>query len=468
MITQQQAIERITGWGVKITEIIDRINAYMAPSPAEGELELSPTQMARKPILVGGWLFIILFGFFGLWAVIAPIASAAIAPGKIILSGNKKTIQHFEGGIVDEIYVREGETVKAGEALIKLNETAARARLDLYRKQLLAAQAAEARLLAERDNKDEISFPPAVMKQRHNPDMAEIIESQQRLFNSRRTSIASQAGIIEQKKAQYSNEIKGLEAQIKAATAQIGYLQEEIHAVSTLLKQGNAQKPRLLALQRAQADLQGKRGEYKSSISRAEQAIAEADLEILNLQNDFANKVAAEYKENVDKIADLQERLKASEDIMDRIIITAPLSGVVTDLQAHTIGGVIKPGDKIMDIVPIDELLVQAMVSPQDIDVVKEGLEAHVRLTAYKARAVPPLKGVVVGVSADRFENPNNGQSFFLARVQINESELQEHKNIQLTPGMPADVLIITGERTLFGYMMTPITDAFRKAFREQ
>lgn len=468
-VALRKAIQRAKHWGEELVLLLDRVNQYLAPVDTSAGAELTPTAMSRKPILVGGWIFILLFGFLGLWAVLAPIASAAIAPGKIILSGNKKTIQHLEGGVVEAIYVREGQTVKAGEPLIRLNETAARARLDLYRKQFVSVQATVARLLAERDNLPEITFPPEIIKQQNNPDVADIIDSQSRLFKSRRDAIRSQENIILQKKAQYSNEIKGLEAQIAAATSQINFLQEEIGAVRTLLRQGNAQKPRLLALQRAQADLQGKRGEYQSSISKAEQAIAESDMEIVNLHNDFANKVAAEYKENADKVADLQERTKASVDIMGRIVISAPLSGVVTDLQAHTVGGVIKPGDKVMDIIPMDELLVQAMVSPQDIDVVKAGQEARVRLTAYKSRNVSPVDATVISVSADRFENPQNpNQSYYLARVKIKPHELEKQGNLELTPGMPADVMMINGERTLVSYMFTPIMDSFRKAFREQ
>jgi HlyD family type I secretion membrane fusion protein len=451
-----------------LTAKIDLANAYLAPvTEAQDSAIPSPMRMARKPILLGAWVFIFLFGFFGLWATLAPIASAAVAPGKIILSGSRKTIQHLEGGVVDEILVQEGDTIRKGQPLIKLNEIAARARLDLFRKQYLAALATEARLLAERDNKKNLIFPEEVLEKKDDKEVSEMIDSQKRLFDSRRDSINSQIDILKKKKSQYRNQIEGLEAQIKSATDQIGLLQQEINAVSTLLRQGNAQKPRLLALQRNQAELKGRKGEYESTISRTEQAIAEADLQILNIRNEFSNKVAAEYKENVDKIADLQERLKASVDIIDRIIITAPLSGIITDLRAHTIGGVIKPGDKIMDIVPIDELLVQAAVAPQDIDVVTEGLEARVRLTAYKSRTVPPLAGRVVHVSPDRYDNEQTGQSFYWARIKISPEELQAN-DLQLTPGMPADVLIVTGERSLVSYIMAPITESIHKAFREE
>jgi HlyD family type I secretion membrane fusion protein len=449
-----------------LLNLVDRCNQFLAPQP--NDAPDNPVAMARRPILVGAWLVIGLFGFVGMWAALAPLASAAIAPGKVILSGNHKTVQHLEGGVVDDILVREGETVKAGQVLVKLNETAAKARQDLHRKQWLASKAAEARLLAERDEKEEITYPDALQEALKDPEIREIVDGQRRLFESRSASLKSQIGLLEKQREQYRKEISGLEAQIEAATRQIALLEEEISAVRTLLKQGNAQKPRLLALQRQQAELKGERGEYQASISRAEQAIAESELQMINVKNEYQNKVATEMQEVVEKIADLQERLKASGDVLDRIVITAPLSGIVTDLQIHTIGGVIRPGDKIMDIVPIDELLVETQVSPQDIDVVYAGLEARVRLTAYKARSVPPILGTVTHVSPDRFEDQQTGNAYYKARIQIAEDELDRYDDLQLTPGMPAEALIVTGSRTVLGYLMDPITTSFRKSFREE
>lgn len=448
-----------------LTAALDRVNNFLAPM---GDMSEGPVKAARMPILAGAWLVIGLFGFLGVWSALAPLASAAIAPGKVILSGNHKTIQHLEGGVVDEILIREGEAVKAGEPLIKLNETAARARMELHRKQWLASKAAEARLIAERDKKEELTFPEEIQDAKNDPEVSEILESQRRLFESRVATIKSQIGLLGKQREQFRKEIGGLESQITAASRQIELLEEEIEAVMTLLRQGNAQKPRLLALQRQQAQLKGAKGEYQAAISRAEQAIAETELQMVNVENEFQNQVATEMREVVERVADLQERIKASDDVLQRIVIGAPLSGIVTDLQIHTIGGVIRPGDKIMDIVPIDELVVETQVSPQDIDVVHAGLEARVRLTAYKARAVPPLTGTVTQVSPDRFEDPKTGMAYYKARIQISDEELAEHDNLQLTPGMPAEALIVTGNRTVLGYLMDPITTSFRKAFREQ
>ncbi len=447
---------------------LDAVNNWMLPVQSDADM-MDPNLATRKPIIIGGWMMIFVFGFLGLWAAFAPLASAAIAPGKVILSGSKKSIQHLEGGVIEEIMVREGQTVKAGQPLFRMNETASRARLDLFDKQYQGARATEARLIAERDDKDKVEFPAALLAEKETSStLQEVLTSQERLFESRRASIQGQQKVLEQKKSQFTQEIKGLQAQITSATRQISLLGEEVGAVRTLLKQGNAQKPRLLALQRQQAELKGNRGDFRARISRAQQAMAETDLQIINIRNEFANQVATEMRENVDRLADLQERLKASNDIIDRIIIEAPLSGVITALKVHTIGGVVRPGDTLMEIVPIDELLVEARVSPQDIDVVREGLEARVMLSAYAARRVPPISGIVEQVSPDRFEDKNTGMPYYTARVRIDEEDLAQYDYIELTPGMPADTLIVTGERSVLSYLMTPITDSFRKAFREE
>lgn len=453
-------VQRIINW-------LDGLNNLMIPVQSKEDMT-DPNAVTRKPIIVGGWMMLLVFGFLGSWAALAPLASAAIAPGKVILSGNKKSIQHLEGGVIDKILVREGQAVKEGQVLIRLNETASRARLDLFRKQYQGTQAAEARLKAERDALESIVFPQDLLDAKGEDEtIDESIKSQQRLFESRRATVQGQKKVLEQKKAQSAQEINGLKAQINSATRQVNLLEEEIRAVRKLLKQGNAQKPRLLALQRQQAELKGNRGDFRARISRAQQAIAETDLQIISLQNEFDNKIAMEMRETVDKLADLQERLKASVDVMDRIVIEAPMAGIVTALQVHTIGGVIRPGDTIMEIVPIDELLVEARVSPQDIDVVRAGLDARVMLSAYTARRVPPVGGEVVHVSPDRFEDRNTGMPYYETRIRIDEDDLARHEEIELTPGMPADALIVTGERSVLSYLMTPITDSFRKAFRE-
>ncbi len=447
---------------------IDNLSDWMAP-PDTDPLG-SPTGIARRPIVFGLWTMLIVFLGIGLWAGVVPLASAAIARGKVVLDSNRKTIQHLEGGIIDKILVSEGGKVEKGQTLVRLNETAAKTRYDLYFGQYNTSLATEARLVAERDGLEAPIFPPELLKvEQSNPAIAEILDSQRRLFASRKEALDGQLNILHQKSSQFTEEIHGLEAQVESATRQIALLDEEIEAVATLLKQGNAQKPRLLALQRAQADLKGQQGEDQARIARARQSIAEADLAISNQKTEFNNKVIADLKDTQQQLADLSERIRASGDIMDRIIISSPISGIVTDLRVHTIGGVISPGEKIMDIVPNDKLVIEALISPQDIDVVKPDLLARVHLTAYSSRRLPPVEGKVIHVSADSFEDQRTGTQYFKARIEIDPKSLAAlGTDVELTPGMMADVQIVTGERTLLSYLVSPIRDSFYNAFREQ
>ncbi len=449
------------------SEALDRWSAMI--SPARPESSDKPEYSARMPIQAGLWMIVAVFGAFGLWAGLAPLDSAALAPGYVVLDSNRKSIQHLEGGIVEEILVREGSQVKAGEALVRLNPTATEARLDLFRNQYFGNKAIEARLFAERDGKEKIEFPKELLDKANDPVVKEQIENQQQQFKTRRDSLNSQLGILRQKAEQSKKEIEGLEAQIRSADDQIKYLNEEIKTVQILLSQGNAQKPRLLALQRNRAQLEGQRGENKSSIARAEQMIAESELAVQSQINDFQTRVAAELKDTQLQLSDLQERVRASEDVKSRIVITSPVDGIVTGLAVHTVGGVINPGGRIMDIVPLgDKLIVEARVNPQDIDVVHKGLTAQVRLTAFKSRTVPPVKGTVENISPDRFTDERTGISYFVARVEIQQKELDALKDVELSAGMPADVMILTGSRTLLGYILSPIGESFHQAFREQ
>jgi epimerase transport system membrane fusion protein len=451
----------------RYSEALDKLSAMI--SPARPESADKPEYSARMPIQVGLWMIVAVFGAFGLWAGFAPLDSAALAQGYVVLDSNRKSVQHLEGGIVEEILVKEGSHVEAGQPLVKMNPTATEARVDLFKNQYYGYRAIEARLFAERDGKEKIEFPKEVLDKKSDPVVKEQIENQEQQFKTRRDSINGQVGILRQKAEQSKKEIEGLEAQVRSADDQIKYLNEEIKTVQILLSQGNAQKPRLLALQRTKAQLEGQRGENKASIARAEQMIAESELAVQNQLNDFQTKVATELKDTQMQVSDLQERVRASEDVKSRIVITSPVRGIVTGLNVHTVGGVVNPGGKITDIVPIGEkLIVEAKVNPQDIDSVHKGLEARVRLTAYKSRNVPPVMGVVENISPDRFTDERTGISYFVARIEINPKQIENLKGVELSAGMPADVMIVTGARTLLGYILSPIGDSFRQAFREQ
>lgn len=464
-VEKLQEEERVAG----VVDMVDRTIKLMTKEGYESGNDV--VDSARGPIRFGLWVMFALFGVFGVWSACAPLKTAAVSQGSVILDSNKKVIQHLEGGIIDQIMVREGEFVQAGQTLVRMDETAAKARYDILVSQVRTLRANELRLLAEREGTVAVNFSDPILADRSNPDVATILTTQQQLFDSRLRAVMGQVEVLQQKIKQSQEEISGLEAQEMASRTQINYLNEEIGTVRALVEKGQALRPRLLALQRQASELQGRKGEYQAMIARARQTITQAEVEIFNVKNQRQNEVEKELRDVQAQFADFTERLKAAEDVKNRLNIVAPQSGVVTNLVFHTKGGVIQPGVPIMEIVPKDDkLIIETRVALNDIDVVHAGLPARIRLSAYKARKVPVLDGTVKSVSADKVVDKNTGLAYYLARVEIDQDEIANHLNehVELYPGMPADVLIVTGSRTLLSYLFTPIGDSFFRAFREQ
>jgi len=443
------------------------VKGFFTRGDVSGNEIMAATQ---EPVRAGVWLFILLFILGGGWAAFAKIDSAAVAQGVVVLNENKKVIQHLEGGIIKEILVEEGESVVAGQSLVLMDETKAKATRGIIRSQLLMTKASEYRLLAERDNQEIILFDDPIFQDLEDPEVKKALDSQQRLFSTRRNALNGQVAILNQRVEQLADEIEGLEAQEGSARKQLELIGEEVEIVSSLLEKGSALRPRLLALQRQAAELEGKIGEYLALIARAGQGIAENEMSIINLKNEHLRDVVAELRENQAQISDLEERLTAANDVLDRIVIIAPQSGVVTGLKFHTVGGVVGPGAELLNIIPQDdELIIEAKILPQDIDVVHSGLDARVRLTAFKVRNVPVIEGKVIHVSPDRFVDQYTGHPYYLARVRISNEVLDDlAEKVELYPGMPADVLVVIGARTPLQYLVDPIMGAMHKAWKEQ
>lgn len=451
----------------KATGMIDHAVRLMVQKDFDAGNDI--VNAARAPIRFGMWVLFILFGVFGLWSACAPLKSAAVASGSIALDANKKTIQHLEGGIIKDILVKDGDAVKAGQPLLILDETAAKARYDIVVGQLRAARANEIRLVAERNEAETVDFNDPLLTNVNDPEVKTVLDTQTHLFESRRLAVVGQINVLNQKIKQLNEEIIGLQAQEQAAKKQISYLNEEISTVQTLVEKGQALRPRLLALQRSASDITGRQGEYQAQVARARQSIAEAQVQIINVKNEHQTETSKELRDIQATIADYQERMKAAEDVLKRMVIAAPQSGIVTGLVYHTKGGVVQAGAPIMDLIPQDDkLVVEAKVSPMDIDVVHAGLPARVRLSAFKSRRIPTVDGKVVTVSADKFTDKNQNVSYYIARIEIDPQEMKELREADLYPGMPADVLIVTGQHTLLGYLFTPIGDTMFHAFREQ
>jgi HlyD family type I secretion membrane fusion protein len=423
----------------------------------------------RKQTVIGTVVILLTFGVGVIWASTAPISGAAIAPGIIVATGQNKTVQHLEGGIIEKIEVREGETVAAGQTLIRLNETAALANLTRMTSQYDALRAIEARYLAERDDLDAIRFPADMMARKSDAVVAELIDGQAREFNARRDALNSQLEVLEKQMAATREQIIGLEAQVEAADQQMLLVKEELKDVQGLFAQGLAQKSRVLSLQRAAAELLGNKGQLIAQIAQARQTISETESRMLSTRQTWMEKAVAEMRDVQIQVADFAERLKAAQDVANRIQIKAPVAGVVVKIHYNTLGGVIAPGQPIVDILPASALVIEARVNPQDIKRVFAGSLANLRFPALRERTTPVMPGVVEFVTADRLTDPRTGEPYYTARIKVSD-QLDEEEKItaaRLLPGMPAEVYVQTGARTFFQYLLSPVTDVLAHSFRE-
>ena len=433
------------------------------PSPPSGD-QLG----TRRPVLIGAVIVLIFFGFFGFWAFLAPLDSAAIAVGTVGVEGNRRTVQHLEGGIVEEIFVRNGDKVAAGQVLVRLDDTQPRAQLELLRGQRNAALALAARLRAERDGSDSIAFPAELTSQSDDPNVQETMLGQIGIFEARRNAIEGQRRILGQRIAQFREEIDGLRSQIRSADEQLRLINGEVADLQTLFDKGLTPKSRLLSLQRRAAEIEGERGQNRAAIARARQSIGESEIRMVELRTEQVNEVVAELREVEGQLLDLSERYRAAEDVLRRIEITSPIDGFAVDLQVFTSGGVIRPGDRLLDVVPGNEkLVIEARVAPTDIDIVHAGLEAQVRLSAFNQRITPTVDGTVTWVSADRLTDANSGEEYYTARIDLKDQNDPRLNGLTLQPGMPAEVLIRTGERTLIQYLVSPVEQSISRSLRE-
>ena len=439
-----------------------------SPSPA---LPGPPPRVSLRTgpyVLMGSMIVAAMLGGLGLWSAVTPLSGAVIAPGVVTVYSKRKTIQHLEGGIVDQILVRDGDHVDDGQLLIRLADTRARANLAVVSSRLDVLRAREARLRTERDGHRGVAFPDGLMARRGEPSVTEILASEVELFAARRTALEGEVQILEQRIAQLEQQILGLDAQQQANGAQIRLIEEELTGLRSLHEKGYVSKTRILELERRQEELRGERGQHIAEIARARTAIGEAQLQIIQVQNDFREEVATQLHEVQADLLDIQERYVAAADELQRLEIRAPQSGIVVGLDVHTLGGVISPGQPILDIVPKeDELVIEAQVAPQDIDKIAIGLEATVRLSAFDLRSTPELSGTVFATSADRLIEEASREPYYLVAARIPDAELGKLQGLELVPGMPAEVFIRTGERTALSYLLKPLTDGMARAFKD-
>ena len=438
--------------------------------PDRSTAPATPIARMRELVLAGTALIGIFVIGAGTWAAVAPLESAAIAPGTVISDSHRKTVQHLEGGIISTILVQDGDEVKAGQALIRLDDTKARTTLAALQVQLWDAKAREARLLTERDDADSIAFPDDLLAKRDNPTLAAAIAGQQKIFETRHLLMQSKIDATRERINQVNEEITGRRAEVTALEKRTELLDEELASVREMVAKGLERKPHLLQLERDLAEMEGRHGDTLAQIAKAKQTIAEAEVDILSLKNDRQKEVADELRDTQKKRHELEEQTQAASDVLARTEVRAPEAGTITDLRVHTPGGVINPGEALLDLVPkADRLVVEAQVRPEDIDRVHEGLAAHVRLLPYKQRRTPPLDATVVYVSADRLVDKHSNQPYYAAKLRVDEDELKSlGDEVKMVPGMPSEAIIKTGETTVAIYALSPILDSFHHAFGEK
>ena len=428
-----------------------------------------PSTRLRSVTLAGNLLVCGFVLGLGTWSTFAPLESAAIAVGVVEAESSRKTVQHLEGGIIRQILVADGDAVRAGQTLVRLDGTRADVELQSLRGQLWDAEAREGRLQSEQHGDERVLFSTELQKAATgDPSAAAVMMSQQSIFETRRQVHQSQLAVIREKKLQIEKEIEGLKVQETAAGKRADIVRQEVATVELLVNKGLERRPRLLNLEREMADIDGRRGETAAQISRAEQVINESDTALLKTENDRQNEIAQSLREAQNQIFQLRERVQAADDQLSRTEVKAPEDGVVTDLRIHTPGGVIGAGAPLMDLVPRqDRLIVSARVRPEDIDVVHLGLSADVHLLPYNQRRVPRLKGEVIHVSADRLVDKRTDQPYYAAKIRVENQRLAELHDIRIIPGMPAQVFIKTGRSTVALYALRPLLDSFTNAFRE-
>jgi len=423
----------------------------------------------RRHIIVGCAVVAFLAVGLGGWASTAEISGALIAPGSLVVDSNVKKVQHPTGGVVGEVRAHDGDRVKAGDILIRLDETVTRANLAIVTKGLTELYARKARLAAERDGADTVAMPKELADRAGDPDVQEALGSERRIFELRRTARLGQKDQLQQRIKQLQEQITGLTAQQDAKTKEMSLIDQELEGVRDLWAKSLIPLNRLTSLQREEARLQGERGQLIAAAAEAKGKIVETGLQILQVDQEFTSDVAKELRDADSKIGEYVERKVTAEDQLKRTDIRAPQDGIVFQSTANTVGGVIAAGDPIMLIVPeTDMLLVEVKVEPRDIDQVQFGQPVVLRFSAFNMRTTPELNGTVVRIAADTNTDQRTGQSYYLVRIAMTADEIKRLGDVKLTPGMPVEAFIQTGERTMLAYLVKPLHDQLMRAFREK
>lgn len=422
-----------------------------------------------RPYVIAGFVVIFLmFGVLGGWAATARIASAVIAAGTVSLEGNRKVVQHLEGGIIHEIHVREADTVARGDVLVTLDGLQAQSDLGVLRQRRLVALATEARLEAERSFADEIVFPEELLAS-NDPEVADSLEVQRNIFDDRRSILTSRTEILESRRGQLERQIEGLELQQDALERRQELRSGLIGRLRTGEERGVVEGNRLTDLEDGLIQIEASLGEIISEIAQAASSIGETELNLLQIRQEYAERASVELNTVSDQLAELNERIHVAQDTLDRTWIRAPASGTVQNVRVHTEGSVIRPGDTLMEVVPQEEdLIINARIQPVDIDNVTPGMETEVRFPSFQSTLTPVVLGEVLSVSNDVIAENEQTPPYYLARIVVSDEAMPEEIRTGLTAGMPVEVVIATGERSVFYYIVSPLYDAVATSMREE
>jgi len=426
-------------------------------------------QSIRLHLIIGLAVVVVLAGGLGGWASTAQISGALIAPGSIVVESNVKKVQHPTGGVVGELRAHDGDLVKAGDVVVRLDDTVTKASLAIVTKNLDGLWARAARLEAEQRGLDSIVFPRMLLDRAEDPDVKTVMASETKLFEVRVNGRTGQKAQLRERVTQLNEEIAGLKAQEAAKDKEISLVEKELVGVRDLYDKHLVQMTRLTTLERDAARLSGERAQYIASRAQARGKITETELQIIQVDKDMVSDVSKDLRETNDKIGEFVERKVTAEDQLRRVDIRAPQNGMVLQSTVHTVGGVITAGDAIMLIVPqADDLQVEAKVNPQEIDKLQIGQKTLLRLSAFNQRTTPELNGVVTRVSPDVTVEQRTGQSYYTIRVSMPPEEVVRLGDVKLIPGMPVEAFVQTGDRTMLSYLIKPLSDQLMRAFREK
>ncbi|ACA15795.1 type I secretion membrane fusion protein, HlyD family [Methylobacterium sp. 4-46] len=443
----------------------------VAPRPEAGAGLARPAEMTNwRLYAVAGYALIALtFGVVGGWAARVRLDRAVISPGVVVAETSRKVVQHFEGGMVLDVLVKDGQSVREGDVLLRLDPLQSRASADLFRTQLDAALILEARLRAEQDGAADLDLPPDIVARRHEAPIARAIGDQRSQLAERRKSMRAQLDLIAARVRQLRVEMEGLAAERASVEAQVRYIDEELGGLRSLRDKNLIPLSRLLMMERERTRLQGVIGRSVAETAKAENAIGEAGMQVTQIEQRRQESVTAQLLETRQKISELREKLLVAQDVLRRHEVRAPHGGVIQGLKVYTIGQVVRPGEPLMEIVPTrDRLVISVQFSPQDLEAVHAGMRAEVKLPTFQTRRTPAIFGTLRTVSRDRLIDEATKQPYFAGIVEIDEHDVPGDVRDRLLAGLPAEIVLSAGERTALDYMVSPLFDAMGRAFHER